>query len=62
MTLSGLMGFYGMKSGFAEKQFFKLRKTEKLFFFRTCLDCFTIHAKSICGKAWGHETWVSPTT
>ena len=48
-----------MKSGFAEKQFFKLRKTV---FFRTCLDCFTIHTKSICGKAWGHETWVSPTT
>ena len=26
MTLYGLMGSYGMKSGFAEKQFFKLRK------------------------------------
>ena len=28
---------YGMKSGFAEKQFFRLRK---IVFFRTCLDCF----------------------
>ena len=28
---------YGMKPGFAEKQFFKLRK---IVFFRTCLECF----------------------
>ena len=27
---------YGMKPGFAEKQFFKLRK---IVFLRTCLDC-----------------------
>ena len=45
---------YGMKSGFAEKQFFKLR------FFSHMLGLLPIHVKSICGWTWGPGTLLFP--
>ena len=55
---------YGMKPGFAEKQFLKLRK---VFFFRTCLDCVQSTQNQYVGRLgdlkhcfpqWFGENWI----